>query len=170
MFDKRIILLTLLLIPSSSYSMEQNLEEVAFLLGCWENKKEQEINKESWKRVSNIKFEGKGVTLDSGKVSFWEKLEIFLENGKIVYQPYPLGKKSVPFSYQNQSHAKSLKKVAFINMDHDFPQQIIYSMDVKTSPEVLSIELKGVDENSKAMGSSYSLKRETCTNQFSVEK
>ena len=146
------------LIFSFSSVQAMGLDRVSFLLGCWENSEGAEVTTENWTKISESRLQRCGRTGRNGQVVFWENLEISLETGAIVYHPAPLGKPSVSFAYEDRS-TSSVKTAAFVNMTHDFPQQIIYSV---STPDALDVELKGVDANSKSVESRFSMKRVGC--------
>lgn len=122
------------------FSQAQETKNVSFLVGCWEKKEGNETIKETW-TMRGDSFRGHGQTFNKDQQVFWENIAIFKKNKSWIYQPAPNGKDSVAFAHQNCSTVDTIC-ANFVNLKHDFPQQIKYSQKLKNK-QLLNIQLSG---------------------------
>lgn len=118
----------------------EDTKDVSFLVGCWEKSEAGETIKEVWSARGSV-FRGHGETFKRDRLVFWENISIFYDSKNWIYQPAPMGKNSVSFAYQNCSTTEILC-ANFVNLKHDFPQQIRYSQN-KKNKNTLDIQLAG---------------------------
>jgi len=115
--------LLLLVLSFSLCSAQSNLDQLEFLIGTW--KVEGKQNYESWEKVSDIEFKGKGYRIRDGITTIFETLEIKVNDNNILYiatVPDQNEGKSVPFTLNT-----SIEDLfSFENPEHDFPKKIQY--------------------------------------------
>lgn len=108
------------------------VEELAWLVGRWEN----EDSSETWTPARDGQMLGVSQTLRPGKSPFYEYLRLESVDGVLTYFASPGGRSpATPFQL-----AKLEKHSAeFRNPDHDFPQVIRY----RRSSDELHAEIEG---------------------------
>lgn len=155
-----IVLFSLGCVTVSPTLPHQNLEQVAFLLGCWKNSHEGKVRVENWREVSPNQFMANGNEYQGKKKIFWEKISIKVTDNQLIYSPRPFGKESVDFKFENQSDSTQ-KAALFFNQEHDFPQTILYSLDI-ANQNILRVQVNGLDKNKQPTGFQYSLNKVSC--------
>ncbi len=111
------------------------------LCGKWMDINEDTAFNEEWKRVDEGLLEGRGYVLSENDTVFIESLAIEIENGEAVYQAQVSNQnneRKVPFEALEQSK----NKIIFENVQHDFPQRIIYEL---TSKDELRVAIEGYE-------------------------
>lgn len=101
------------------------LNDLSFLAGCWEFKANgREIN-EQWMKPAGGVLLGMGRTVANGELREYEFTQIKQDkDGAIFYVAKPSGQAEASFKlvkFQN-------KEAVFENLEHDFPQRIIYRL------------------------------------------
>ena len=109
---------------------------------------------EEWKKVSDTKLSGRSYRINNNDTAVFEQLEIYLENGNIIYSPIVRG--------QNNGQAVSFrlitdneKRFVFENKEHDFPQRIIYHL---VSNDAVHARIEGT-RNGQERGSDFKYSR-----------
>lgn len=111
----------------SDEQQETKLDKTAWLLGYWEMQSPDGSSvTESWIRSDDSSFSGAGKFKDStGHVVSAEEIRIVLRDKQLLYIPV--------VSNQNDGNAVVFTEVEFTdsimvfeNMQHDFPQRIVY--------------------------------------------
>jgi hypothetical protein len=149
----------LLLLTICSASIAQNpkptVNDLSWLSGCWEaNINGRELN-EQWMKPSGQTMLGMGRTVADGKVREYEFLQIREEKeGAIYYVAKPSGQPEASFKLIRLQH----KEVIFENLEHDFPQRVIYRLQSHGS---LLARIEGMFKG-KERGIDYPLKRAHC--------
>lgn len=149
----------LLLIMSSSAAFTQTskptINDLSWLAGCWEgNLRGSELN-EQWMKPAGGTMLGMGRTVAGGKVREYEFLQIREEaDGTINYIAKPSGQAEASFKLKQLQN----NEVIFENVEHDFPQRIIYRLQSDGS---LFARIEG-KSNGKARGFDYPMKRAGC--------
>jgi hypothetical protein len=130
-------------------------KDFAWLAGCWEgNLRGSEIN-EQWMKPSGGVMLGMGRTVAAGKVRDYEFLQIREEaDGTIAYVAKPSGQSEASFKLKQIQRNEAI----FENLEHDFPQRIIYRLQSDGS---LFARVEGT-MNGKARGFDYPMKRGGC--------
>jgi len=114
---------------SCKSTTSDELKPFNFMLGNWQSSKDSStILFENWEEQEG-KFVGKSFAIDQkGDTVFSEKAEIFFNGETVVYAVAAGKQKWVDFIYkQNQ-----IDEAIFENLEHDFPQRIIYSTNDKS--------------------------------------
>lgn len=111
------------------------------LCGKWMDISEDTAFNEEWRKASEGLFEGRGYVLSENDTVFIETLSIELEGTKAVYQAQVSNQnkeRRIPFEALEQKS----NKVVFENVQHDFPQRIIYELK---SNEELRVAIEGYE-------------------------
>ena len=122
------------LVTVSFFSLAQStnpaVNDLAWLAGCWElNRNGREIN-EQWMKPSGGVMLGMGRTVANGSVREYEFTQIRQEkDGAIYYVAKPSGQAEASFKLVKLQN----KEVVFENLEHDFPQRIIYRLEAERS-------------------------------------
>jgi hypothetical protein len=98
----------------------------AWMAGSWSGEKDGLAMEEVWLPPANNLMLGmhRDAKRGGAKASF-EFLRIERRDGTLVYLAMPAGRPATPFALKSLSSAR----VVFENLEHDFPQRIIYWRD-----------------------------------------
>lgn len=111
------------------------------LCGKWMDANKDNAFNEEWRREGEHLLVGKGYVLSENDTVFIEKLSIEIAAEKVVYAAEVSNQNKdmkVPFTAAEQSK----DKVVFENVQHDFPQRIIYHL---TSDKELRVAIEGYE-------------------------
>ena len=132
-----------------------SIEDISWLSGCWEMSEGDFTVTELWMAPSGGIMIGLSQTVSDDKTSGYEFLKIEEKDGKLVYTAIPSGQTETSF-YQVQLNDTM---VVFENMEHDFPQRIIYTLLNKDS---FNARVEAT-ENGELKGFDLQMKRVDCT-------
>lgn len=137
----------LLLLTSLSFSacLEDSHEiKAKDLVGIWEDSSQENTFVEEWEMNGDGSLNGKGYVMQARDTVFIEYLKIKDFNGVLTYvakvNPHD-NDAVVHFSLKD----KEGNKLSFENLDHDFPQRIVYELP---SDSTMHVYLEGT-ENGK---------------------
>lgn len=130
------------------------LSDLAWLTGCWEGIVDGNQYYEHWMKPAGDAMMGVSQTVARGKTTEYEFLQIRQETGGVFYVSKPSGQSEASFRLieHGADHA------AFENLDHDFPQRIIYRMK---APSVLAARIEGI-QNGTSKGFDFPMTRARC--------
>ena len=150
-----LFLLFLAIYCPSSQTAKPTINDLAWLAGCWEsNANGREIN-EQWMKPSGQVMLGMGRTVANGKLREYEFLQIREDaDGAIYYVAKPSGQPEGSFKLVKSQN----KEVVFENLEHDFPQRIIYRLQGDGS---LFARIEGTMKG-EPRGFDYPMKRARC--------
>ena len=139
----------------SSASQQSGVERLEWISGCWASDDGKERIEESWMKPAGQSMIGMSRTVAGGRTVFTEYLQIREANGQIAYiVSLGMGAKPVAFKLIKSSD----NEVVFENLEHDFPQRIIYR---RQSADALFARIEGQEKGvNKAMDFPY--KRSKC--------
>ena len=123
---KKIISLSIFLFVSISINAQTpdpTLPELAWLTGYWTSSNEGNSVEELWTTGSGYVMLGVHRDVYANGRSSFEYLRIMRTRDGIVYVASPGGKPGTTFTMTENKD----QRVVFENLDHDFPQRIIYS-------------------------------------------
>lgn len=140
-------------IAESSAQDTIDLIKLEWLIGTWKRETKREILYERWIKVSNRTFEGDSYSVNNGDTTFVEFLRLEQFGAEIFYTPKVAHNKyPVPFKL-----IKAIEnEVVFENLDHDFPQRIIYKRNADGS---LDVRIEG-DRDGEQSGADFSFVKE----------
>ncbi|MEL6300040.1 MAG: DUF6265 family protein [Pseudomonadota bacterium] len=108
-------------------SESTQISMISWLLGNWQQEREETIRTESWETVAPGIYRGLGQSLlkKDGSVRFSEALLIYEASGSVTYlASVPENKLPVPFGMVSASS----KHAVFENLGHDFPKRLDYRL------------------------------------------
>jgi hypothetical protein len=135
---------------------DETLVALAWLSGAWVSVDDSgSRTEEHWTTPSAGTMLGVNRTIVEGRTVFFEFLRIeATPDGQIVYFASPEGRDPpTPFTLIEQTP----ERFVFENLDHDFPQRIIYTID---EDGVLTQRIEGV-QNGEPKSSEWTLQRAT---------
>ena len=140
---------------SLAQSTNPAVNDLAWLAGCWEsNRNGREIN-EQWMKPSGGVMLGMGRTVANGGVREYEFTQIRQEkDGTIYYVAKPSGQAEASFKLVKLQN----KEAVFENLEHDFPQRIIYRLETDGS---LLARVEGTVKG-QTRGIDYAYQRAKC--------
>lgn len=147
--------LFLIATPRLTHAQESPLAPLAWLAGCWASESGEAGSGEHWLPLAGGSMLGVGRTVKNGKTVSHEFLQIRANaEGKLVYIAAPSGQKEATFVASGLVDGA----VTFENLQHDFPQRIIY----KALPgDRLAARIEGM-RNGVLRGIDFPLKRVPC--------
>ncbi len=124
-----IILSSIFLLSACSNTEETEVNSLKWMLGKWQSSTEEGILYEEWEKVNDSTYSGHAYAITpEGDTTFSETAEITKINGAITYSVTVNEESTTDFALvDNQDIA------VFENVDHDFPQRIIYQKLAKDS-------------------------------------
>lgn len=128
----------------SKTQSKETFEKFNQSIGVWISESTTQTIIEKWDRITSTKFEGLGFKVVGTDTTLTEVIELLIRNDSIFYNPRVLD--------QNKGEVISFKmcdyenKFRFVNLSHDFPNEIIYSF---INENQLLVQLKSSTENSK---------------------
>jgi hypothetical protein len=113
-----------------------DLEKLGFLSGCWAFESGALRVEEQWNRPAGGIMLGASRTLKGGRAVFHEFLRIDVKEGAVQYTPQ-IGSTAKPVTFRLTTLGEN--EAVFENLQHDFPQRIIY----RKSAEGLPVRIEG---------------------------
>ena len=138
------------LVPASS-----PIEQARWLAGCWELNRGSRTGFEMWMPPAGGVMMGASRTVSAGKVVEWERLQLSEQDGKLVYTSLPSGQTEASFV----STVVTDSSFTVENLQHDFPQRIIYR---KHGADSLIARIEGPG-SSGPRGIDFPMRRASCT-------
>ena len=144
---KILLMITLVLSIHVSNAQESNsrkFKKLDWLTGKWirTNSSAGQSGYETWKKVSDLKLSGKGITLKGQEVIFTEHLELTVKGNDIFYVVRVSGE-TKPVYFKLTAITDS--GFTCENPKHDFPKKITYSHIGNHAKAVISGDGKSVD-------------------------
>ena len=134
-----------------------DISDLRWMTGCWAATGQESGSIEQWSSPAGGTMFGFSRVVSNGKTVAFEYLRIVTEErGVIALIASPSGQETARFELKEMSE----NKVVFENPDHDFPQTIIYQLDVD---ENLVGRIEGsIDGAPRA--ADFPMKRMSCDN------
>lgn len=129
----------------------QAVQPPAWLAGCWEQRTGNRESLEMWMPPAAGLMLGASRTLVNGAVREYEQLRIAVDSGKLVYTATPSGQQTASFTSTRVTDSSFTVE----NLQHDFPQRIIYR---RLGADSLIARVEGA-----ARGFDYPMRRRSCT-------
>jgi hypothetical protein len=150
------LLLLALGLPALAQESKPSIDNFGWLAGCWSNTDGGPEVTEQWMKPAGNSMMGMGRTVKAGKVTTWEFTRIFQDERGDFYFSAKLPK-------QDEASFKLIKwsdnTYVFENLDHDFPQRVIYQLQNST-------QMNGRIEgriSGKDSGFNFPMKRSECS-------
>ena len=105
---------------------ERDIEQVAWLAGCWKNESAEAGSVEHWTQLAGGTMLGVSRTVRRGETVEFEFMQLrHLPDGTLAFIAFPSGQPSTVFPLLRISDAEAI----FENAEHDFPQRVVYARD-----------------------------------------
>ena len=148
---KALLRIAVLLLMIGSLSQAQaptfKITDLAWLSGCWELNSNGRVIDEQWMKPSGDVMLGMGRTVANGVLREYEFIQIRQDkDGTMFYVAKPSGQEEGSFKLVKLQN----KEVVFENLEHDFPQRIIYRLQSDGSlfarvEGTLKGQMRGID-------------------------
>jgi hypothetical protein len=153
-----IVIVVCVLFISCQNKSEKNfeqLEKMNWLIGNWENKMDDGILSETWKKENDSTFSGTTYFIINKKDTVHSETILLTQlNNELIYRPTVKGQnndESVDFKLSSESE----NTFVFENPKHDYPQKIVYK---KVNENSLVATISGMQQG-KQSTESYPMKR-----------
>jgi hypothetical protein len=153
-----IVIVVCVLFISCQNKSEKNfeqLEKMNWLIGNWENKMDDGILSETWKKENDSTFSGKSYFIVNSKDTVHSETIILTQlNNQLIYSPTVKGQnddKPIDFIMTSDSE----NNFVFENPKHDYPQKIVYK---KVNENSLVATISGMQQG-KQSTESYPMKK-----------
>ena len=103
-------------------SQPLDIDDVAWLTGCWEHSSGARTVEEHWLAPRAHTMMNVARTVQADKLIEYETVIIREQEGRLAYEAHPSGQPSAVFL----SKTTSEREVVFENLQHDFPQRVGY--------------------------------------------
>lgn len=101
-------------------------EGLIWLAGCWQSVGGEPGSGEQWTPPAGDTLLGVSRTVRGGRTVAYEFLRIRrLDDGRLAYVALPSGQRETTFPLLRATE----RSLVFENLEHDFPQRVIYSLD-----------------------------------------
>ena len=122
---KRVVLIFLLLMPGIG-SADDGIDSLRWLSGCWAAEGQEQGSIEYWMAPAGGSMFGVTRTVRGDETTTYEYMRIVTESsGDIVFVASPAGQETATFTLKYLAD----NEVAFENLQHDFPQRVIYRLE-----------------------------------------
>lgn len=136
--------------------MAQAVAPPAWLAGCWQLQAGNRETVEMWMAPAGGLMLGASRTLVNGVLREYEQIVIKVDGGKLVYTASPSGQRTASFT----STAVTDSSFTVENLQHDFPQRIIYR---RRGADSLIARIEGPSrDGSTTRGFDYTMGRTRC--------
>jgi hypothetical protein len=115
---------------ASAQEKRTTIESLRWLTGCWEMNSRGRVVSENWMKPAGKTMMGTSRTVMEGKTLEYEFVRLVQEgDGSINYIAKPSDQEEASFKLVSLEG----KKVVFENLQHDFPQRVIYFLHTADS-------------------------------------
>ncbi len=153
---RRAALAALLGLAAGTAAAADPVAKLAWLQGCWtETEGAEPGSGEQWTAAAGGTVLGTSRTVKNGKTVAYEFIQIReIVPGKLAYIVQPSGRPETTFQLQRQTDSEFV----FENLEHDFPQRIIYRRE---GDKVLRARIEGMSKGS-LKGIDFPMRRVSC--------
>jgi len=132
-----------------------SIETLGFMSGCWQGQMGPLTIEEQWSRAGGGMMMGMSRNIKGGRTVFSEFMRIEPRGGELYYiaRIGDAKQSPTPFKLVRANAAEAV----FENLEHDFPQRIIYRVD----GDGLKARIEGKDKG-KERGEDYPMKAVGC--------
>lgn len=118
-----VLLLALALLPATGQAQDAApLAPASWLSGCWELRSGPRVTLEMWMPAAGDMMLGSSRTQVEGVTREYEHLRLSVVDGALVYTASPSRQSPTAFTAAHVSDTA----LVFENLEHDFPQRILY--------------------------------------------
>jgi Domain of unknown function (DUF6265) len=133
---------------------QDSLDQLRWLAGCWELKRGNRTGLEMWMMPAGGLMMGASRTVANGQVTEWERLQLTSKDRQVVYTSLPSGQSETSFTSTQVSDSGFTVE----NLQHDFPQRIIYR---RRGADSLVARIEGPGQQG-TRGIDFPMKRVSC--------
>jgi len=98
------------------------VEDLSWLSGCWQGRQGAATIEEMWSKPAGTTMLGVGRTVSNNRTVSFEFMQFREQDGILAFLPQPQGGAQVRFPLKESTPAR----MTFENLNHDFPQRVIY--------------------------------------------
>ncbi len=132
-----------------------SVASLSWLAGCWNSENAEPGSGEQWMPLAGNSLLGLSRTIRGGNTVAYEFMRIAnAPDGKLTFFAQPSGKPAASFAVRTLSP----HEVVFENLEHPFPQRIIYRLE---SPAKLHAAIEGT-RNGASRSIAYPMVRVSC--------
>jgi hypothetical protein len=135
----------------------RGVEALFWLAGCWQGGDADRVIEEQWMAPRGGTLIGMSRTVTGDRTSGYEHLQIQQRDGGLFYVARPSGQDETSFALVSDATQLSSEAV-FENLEHDFPQRIIYRLQPDGS---LLARIEGA-KTGVIPGVEFRMKRTSC--------
>jgi hypothetical protein len=152
------VFIAFLLLAGTAYSQTPNISSFGWLAGCWErgDKAKNLLISEQWMSPAGTSILGMGRTVKDGKTVDFEFVRIEIADKDVFYIAKP---KANTAETGFKLIASDERSATFENLEHDFPQRIIYRLE---GTEKLFARIEGTTKG-KLKGIDFPMTRVKCS-------
>lgn len=143
-------------LPLTARQQSSLLDRAAWLAGCWELRATNRLTHEMWMPPAGTSMMGSSRTTSSTATREFEHLRISVDGQQLVYTAIPSGQRETAFRSTHLSDTA----LVFENLQHDFPQRIIYR---KRGADSVIARVEGPGANNTTRGFNLPMRRASCT-------
>jgi len=134
---------------------DHDITQLNWLPGCWKAEGGEAGSVEQWMPLAGGSLLGMGRTVKSGKTVAHEFMRIALQpDGRLAFHAQPSGQPAASFTAVSLSDTE----VVFENLQHDFPQRVVYARDGATR---LAARIEG-QHHGKTRSIPFPMQRVSC--------
>lgn len=100
------------------------IDDLAWLTGCWASDGAEPGNGEQWMAPAGGSMLGMARVVRDGRMVAYEYTRIVTTDDGLVFIASPSGQETAEFALKQLGE----NEVVFENLDHDFPQRVIYRL------------------------------------------
>ncbi|MES2581963.1 MAG: DUF6265 family protein [Pseudomonadota bacterium] len=150
-----VMLANVLVAPLAHAADAPPIASLAWLAGCWNSENAEPGSGEHWMPLAGNALLGMSRTVRGGNTVAYEFMRIAnAPDGKLTFFAQPSGKPAASFAV----HTLNPNQVVFENLEHPFPQRIIYRLE---SPDRLHASIEGT-RNGANRSIAYPMVRVSC--------
>jgi hypothetical protein len=112
------------------------VDDLEWLAGCWKHEEPGFRRDEQWMRPEGGTLIGMSRSVADGRTVEFEYLRIEDREGRLAYVAHPSGQTETVFVEADRTD----RSVEFANLEHDFPQRIVYE---RMSPRSILAWIEG---------------------------
>jgi hypothetical protein len=132
------------------------LDHASWLAGCWEARTGGRVTMEMWLPPAGGMMIGGSRTTMGDTTREFEHLRLVVKDGRLIYTAIPSGQRETAFT----STTVSDTLLVFENLQHDFPQRIIYR---RRGTDSVVARVEGPAADGTTRGFTTSMRRAICT-------
>lgn len=134
---------SLFIFQSCSNEKTSELSNLKWMLGNWESKTEEGTLYERWVKLNDSTYDGHAFAISiDGDTTFSENAKVILRKGQIIYSVTVNNEETTDFTLVDIE-----EQAVFENINHDYPQRIIYK---KMSSDSLFARIEGTVDGKEA--------------------